>query len=248
MCSSGERDPYISMSALPAGRIAAGNLAGIEVLTLEMDSSELPPAGIDGQPHAEKTMLLSADAFEQCVTCLGKCSARKPRIAMCALLEPHSIMKCTCMYACSTDSKGNIVQCKSPCIMHRSMICAPPLAQCAASMHVTCLLACSENPEPSAMEYSLQSNRLVALHEDMSTAPWYSAITVLDLAAGGRMLCRSSASVCALQPTAEDGSVLRNVRILSAGANRLSAGHAPHSISPLLVIVIRLTLLIRTQC
>lgn len=52
------------------------------------------------------------------------------------------------------------------------------------------------------MEYSLQSNRLVALHEDTGTAPWYSAVTALDLAAGGRMLCRSSASVCALQPTA----------------------------------------------
>ena len=51
------------------------------------------------------------------------------------------------------------------------------------------------------MEYSLQSNRLVALHEDTGAAPWYSAVTALDLAAGGRMLCRSSASVCALPPT-----------------------------------------------
>ena len=50
------------------------------------------------------------------------------------------------------------------------------------------------------MEYSLQSNRLVVLHEDTGRDPWFSAVTALDLAAGGRMLCRLSASVCALHP------------------------------------------------
>ena len=77
MCSSGERDPYISMVALPAGRIAAGNTAGIEVLALETGSSELAPAGdACQQERAEKTTLLSADAFEQCVTCIKECSAQ----------------------------------------------------------------------------------------------------------------------------------------------------------------------------
>lgn len=47
---------------------------------------------------------------------------------------------------------------------------------------------------PSAMEYSLQSNCLVSLSEggEIAQAPaaYASAVTVLDLAAGGRMLCR----------------------------------------------------------
>ena len=78
MYSSSTRDkPYISMAALPAGRIAAGNTSGIEMLTLEMDGSELAPAGdACQQERAEKTMLLSADAFEQCVTWLMQCGAQ----------------------------------------------------------------------------------------------------------------------------------------------------------------------------
>ena len=56
-------DPYISMAALTAGRIAASNLEGINILALGMDGSELAPAGVVGLPsHAAKT-LLEADGL-----------------------------------------------------------------------------------------------------------------------------------------------------------------------------------------
>ena len=56
-------DPYICMAALTAGRIAASNLEGINLLALEMDGSELAPAGVVGPPsHAAKT-LLEADGL-----------------------------------------------------------------------------------------------------------------------------------------------------------------------------------------
>ena len=47
------------MAALPAGRIAAGNMAGIEVLALEADSSGLAPEGVTcQQERAEKIMVV----------------------------------------------------------------------------------------------------------------------------------------------------------------------------------------------
>lgn len=56
------------------------------------------------------------------------------------------------------------------------------------------------------MEYSLRSNCLVALYEGgniyQDLAAYSTALTVLDLAAGGRMLCRLHDSMCALQPSA----------------------------------------------
>ena len=58
--------------------------------------------------------------------------------------------------------------------------------------------------EPAVMEYSQRSNCLVALYEGGDTnddpAAFSAALTVLDLAAGGRMLCRLHNSMCALQP------------------------------------------------
>lgn len=56
------------------------------------------------------------------------------------------------------------------------------------------------------MEYSLRSNCLVAryvggtLRQDPTE--YSTALTVLDMAAGGRMLCRLHDSMCALQPPA----------------------------------------------
>ena len=58
----------------------------------------------------------------------------------------------------------------------------------------------------STMEYSLRSDCLVAMFEgeDLyeATARYTSVLTVLDLAAGGRMLCRLEDIMCALPPPA----------------------------------------------
>ena len=90
------------------------------------------------------------------------------------------------------------------------------------------------------MEYSQQSNCLVAMRNfavPPGHSPWYSAVTALDLAAGGRMLCRSTASVCALPPTAKRCSVLRSVRMLSADANQLSVD-SHHIIEWALMVIV----------
>ena len=65
--------------------------------------------------------------------------------------------------------------------------------------------ACRGELWPKTMKYSLRSNCLVALYEsrdsDLPYPTSYSAaITVLDLAAGGRMLCHLGDFMCALQP------------------------------------------------
>lgn len=87
LCSSGIEDYYICMAPLPAGRIAAGNAAGMNVLALEMDGSELASGGLAGQPrHAAKTTLLGTDAFPWCATCLGSAG---PNDIACASRVAH---------------------------------------------------------------------------------------------------------------------------------------------------------------
>lgn len=56
--------------------------------------------------------------------------------------------------------------------------------------------------EPSSLEYSLRSDCLVALEQGgvgEAGAAYASVITVLDLGAGGRRLCRLRDFMCALQ-------------------------------------------------
>ena len=64
---------------------------------------------------------------------------------------------------------------------------------------------------PAAMEYSLRSNCLATLYVGpsihQSFAAYASALTVLDLAAGGRMLCRLHEAMCALQSPCLDHSL-----------------------------------------
>lgn len=57
--------------------------------------------------------------------------------------------------------------------------------------------------EASSMEYSLRSDCLVALEQGglgETAGAHASTITVLDLAAGGRRLCRLRDFMCALHP------------------------------------------------
>ena len=58
-----------------------------------------------------------------------------------------------------------------------------------------------DQPRPFAMEYSRQGQCLVALYENEQAdeAAWSSRVTVLDLAGGGRILCRLGDWMCALQ-------------------------------------------------
>ena len=81
-------DPYSSIAALPAGRVAAAHDAGIDVLVLDMAGSELAPAGPAGHPRcAAETVLSRADAFARCALAtqgltpsiaLGHAPAAKP--------------------------------------------------------------------------------------------------------------------------------------------------------------------------
>ena len=60
-------DFYECVTALPAGRIAAGNRAGIDMLDLDM-------AGC-----AAQTVLSTADAGARYAACLGKAAPETPR-------------------------------------------------------------------------------------------------------------------------------------------------------------------------
>ena len=65
-------DYYFCMAPMPAGRIAAANSEGLDMLALDMDGSELTSAGDACQPRsAERTTLLEANAFPWCATCPG---------------------------------------------------------------------------------------------------------------------------------------------------------------------------------
>lgn len=61
-------------------------------------------------------------------------------------------------------------------------------------------------PQPVALEYCMKSQCLVALYEDGYVdewSTWYtSALAVLDLAAGGRIVCRLGDRMCAMQTPA----------------------------------------------
>lgn len=61
-------------------------------------------------------------------------------------------------------------------------------------------------PQPVALQYCLKSQCLVALYEDGYVDEWStrytSALAVLDMAAGGRMLCRLGDRMCAMQTPA----------------------------------------------
>lgn len=59
-------DAYRCLAALPAGRLAAGNKAGIDVLDLES-------AGCGAE-----TVLSTIDAAEGCAACLGKAGLGMP--------------------------------------------------------------------------------------------------------------------------------------------------------------------------
>ena len=64
--------PYHSIAALPAGRIAAAEFEGINVLSLEMAGAELAPAGDGCQPRpVRKTALLDRYDLGECATRLG---------------------------------------------------------------------------------------------------------------------------------------------------------------------------------
>ena len=68
--------PYVSMAALPAGRIAAGTFNSTDMFYLDMASSGSARAGLACQPRcAAKTTLLGADASEGCAACLGSTRA-----------------------------------------------------------------------------------------------------------------------------------------------------------------------------
>ena len=57
-------DKHGAIAALPAGRIAAANFAGIDVLELQMASSEAAPTGTECRPTcATKTVLSKADSL-----------------------------------------------------------------------------------------------------------------------------------------------------------------------------------------
>ena len=72
------------------------------------------------------------------------------------------------------------------------------------AFHGHTLRVCRQQLHPTALEYSLRGDCLVALNENEKSNPYIglhtSAITVFDLAAGGRMLCRLGDFMCALQP------------------------------------------------
>lgn len=57
-------DFYFCMAPMPAGRIAAGNSEGFDMLAFDMDGSELTSAGDACQPGSTvRTTLLEANAF-----------------------------------------------------------------------------------------------------------------------------------------------------------------------------------------
>ena len=79
-CSLGKTKlnyPYISMAALPAGRIAAGNHLSINVLALEVAGSELASPGLTFRSQrVAETTLVSADPSERCAAHLGSAGPR----------------------------------------------------------------------------------------------------------------------------------------------------------------------------
>ena len=83
-----------------------------------------------------------------------------------------------------------------------------------------------DQPRPFAMEYSRQGQCLVALYENEQAdeAAWSSRVTVLDLAAGGCILCRLGDWMCALPtlPLAHGGCAPRQ-HILARGCT--TVGH-----------------------
>ena len=93
------------------------------------------------------------------------------------------------------------MDCKRPGVEHHASECLPPLVQC-VELHV-----CRLSTGPLAMQYSLHSNCLVTL--DPGPSRWqqgqwenhliYSGqINIVDLGAGGRVLCRATDPMCAL--------------------------------------------------
>lgn len=87
-----DNDTYLSIAALPAGRIAAGHFAGIDVLDLAMAGCEAAPAGTARRPTcAAETILSRAHAVDWCALCLaGISSAQLPNSVLSKRAVNHS--------------------------------------------------------------------------------------------------------------------------------------------------------------
>ena len=82
--ASVSQDNYGAIAALPAGRIAAANFAGIDVLDLETASCKAAPTGTACRPTcATETILSGADSVDWCAPCLWQKSAGPSSQALC---------------------------------------------------------------------------------------------------------------------------------------------------------------------
>ena len=193
---------YHTLAALPAGRIAAAKFGGIDVLAFQMAGPELAPARDACWPEGdEKTALWRCDPGDRCAAYA---------MAMQGLMEHQKGMRKLRSLACKLD--GSTQQHRNGHACARGALALGTMhgnRQHALAQDITCMLKYTlpmRRMVARHMEYSLRSNCVVTLYgeqqaeagEEPAPTAYDTAVTVLDVGAGGRMLCRLVDPMCAL--------------------------------------------------